>query len=100
MRIVEDRSEPPTLGAEEPEGGLKPPQSSTLHGIKTQKICSHPIAFERADLVCTPQACVPEDAVPGSAPPCGNADTAPLECFEMGRKRPGNWVWHHTDLRI
>lgn len=61
---VEDRGQPPMSGARELEGGLKPPQSSTPHGIKAQKIGHHPVVFERADLVCTHQAHVPEDAVP------------------------------------
>lgn len=61
---VEDRGHPPTLGARELEGGLKPPQFSALQGIKAQKIGHRPIAFERADLVRTHQTRVPEDLVP------------------------------------
>lgn len=61
---VEERGQPPILGARELEGGLEPPQSSAPPGIKAQKIGHHPVTFERADLVRAHQAHVPEDAVP------------------------------------
>lgn len=61
---VKDRGQPPKLVDREPEGGLKPSQFSTLHGIEAQKTGHHPTAFERAAFVCAHQAHVPEDAVP------------------------------------
>lgn len=68
----------------ESSGGLKPPPSSTPRGNKAHKTAHHPIALERADLVCTHQAHGSEDAAPSRCRHCTSGVLLPDHVGKKG----------------